>query len=202
MSHSQTSDVSRREFLAVAGSVGAATAVAPKASSAAADFVVTVDVTKTPFVYSCPQSPDPYNLYVDLTTAKTVSWKAVSQGSNHAVGIFFPKETPFLDPSGRPMYALLWSEREENANPIIAKFDLYASGKYEYRVAVFDKQTGTTHSEDPRIIVGSGGIELGNKLNEIRGELESLKQSSNSEEVKHELKTIEDKLSRIIASLQ
>lgn len=206
MSRSEGSDVSRREFLAVAGGVGAATSfVVPETRSAAAsaDYVVTVDVTKTPFAYTSPQTPDAYNLHVDVTKIKTVSWKAVSQGSNHSMGIFFPKETPFLNPSdGRPMYALLWSDREESANPIIANLDPYASGKYEYRIAVFDKQTGKTYSEDPRIIVGSGNIELIAELSEIKGEIESLEESSHSEEAKRELKRINDKLSGIIASLQ
>ena len=69
------------------------------------DHTVTIDVTQDPIKYSDEKGNDAY--YLEVYPTNTVSWMATSSGQKgnqkHAVGIFFPDETPFVDNNNRPV---------------------------------------------------------------------------------------------------
>src|SRR5580700_54776 len=177
-----STSVSRRHFLAVAGSVAATGSLSAsngsnlaKAAAPPIHYPVTIDARPTPFTSTTPvpvAATPAYHLHV-ASANSTVSFTVISSGGNqHSAAIFFPNDTPFVDKNGRPMQASVWSQTEESALAMLP-MDPDASGQYEYRVVVFDKVAGTTASEDPKIIVGGGGIELAEiieKLNEIKKE--------------------------------
>jgi hypothetical protein len=177
-----STSVSRRHFLAVAGSVAATCSLSAgngsnlsNAAAASINYPVTIDARTTPFTYttSVPMAATPaYHLHV-ASANSTVSFTVITSGANqHSAAIFFPNDTPLVDKNGRPMQAFVWSQTEESA-PAMLPMDPDASGQYEYRIVVFDKVAGTTTSEDPKFIVGGGGIELTEiieKLNEIKKE--------------------------------
>ena len=186
------SDVNRRQFLAVAGGAAAASSLsagkglnlANAAATPPINYPVTIDARTTPFAYSTtvPVASTPaYHLHL-ASANSTVTFTAITSGANqHSAAIFFPTDTPFVDKNGRPMYAFTWSQTEESTLAVLS-VDPDASGPFEYRVVVFDKLTGTTVSEDPKIIVGSGNFEL----SEIIEKLERIKKAHPDED-----KTIE-----------
>jgi hypothetical protein len=185
------SDVNRRQFLAVAGGAAAASSLsagkginfANAAATPLINYPVTIDARTTPFTYSTTvpvAGTQAYHLHL-ASANSTVTFTAITSGANqHSAAIFFPTDTPFVDKNGRPMYAFAWSQTEEPLAVLLMDPD--ASGPFEYRVVVFDKLTGTTLSEDPKIIVGSGNYEL----NEIIEKLERIRKAHPDED-----KTIE-----------
>jgi hypothetical protein len=203
-------NVSRREFLAAAGTVAAASSlpvektsrVVPVPTPAPADYLVKVDARTKPFSYLDGGGKPAYHLNVGVAAGSRVAWQATSVHSNkHCVAIIFPKETPLVDTNGRPLYAVLWSEIEESSGPTYYNVDPDAAGHYEYTVVVFDRESGTTQSDDPKMIVGSGSLELAvelksalSQLIEVRKALSGKsglgKEASEIESVEHTLEVI------------
>jgi hypothetical protein len=199
---SDTSNLSRRHFLAVAGGVAVASSVAAakdlelaEAAAVSINYPVTIDARTTPFKYTTNvpvAGTDAYHLHVAAATS-TVTFTVVTSGANqHSAAIFFPNDTPFVDLNARPMNAFAWSESEEGAKLALLPMDQDASGRFEYRVVVFDKLTGTTVSEDPKIIVGTGGFEL---ETQVFKELNELSISCPKESEK--IKSVEGKLKQL-----
>jgi hypothetical protein len=159
----EPSNVSRRQFLAVAGSVAAASsfAVGKDAGSAQplpatqtpANPVVTIDITKAPISYSASG----HNAYrLKAKNRDIVKWQAITSSTDHRVTILFLKDTPFSDGNKKPVYAFHGSQDDEKKKGIGGTIDDDASGTYEYSVAVFDDKTNLTYTDDPKIIVGTG----------------------------------------------
>ena len=198
--NSDDSNVSRRSFLVGAGTVAAASplAVAGVPSNVQAapaaistSYTLTIDVTKNPIAYGAVDnhgnSTNGYKLRVFPNDS--VSFKAVSSGKNrHFAAVVFLADTPFNDPTtGRPVNALIWSEGNE-ANPSVLNVDADALGSYEYRVVVFDKENGAGYTEDPKIMVGTGGL----VISKVLKELDEIAEANPKE--KEKIKSIESNL--------
>jgi hypothetical protein len=211
------SNLNRRAFLAVAGSVVATSSIGgEKASSyvhapiptgppAPVNYIVSVDATTYPFSYLDGNGNKVYHLTV--AAGSKVAWQAKTSNPNkHCVAILFPKESPIVDTNLRPLYALLWSEMEESSGPNYFSVDPDASGAYEYTVVVFDRQSGTTQRDDPKMIVGSGNQELREQVASARSELQDVHKEllgkANVETQVKEIGTIEAKLTAIIDELK
>ena len=197
--NSDDSNVSRRSFLVGAGTAAAASslAVAGVASNATAapaatstSYTVTIDVTKNPIAYGAVDnhgnSTNGYKLHVFPNDS--VSFKAVSSGKNrHFAAIVFLAGSPLDDSTGRPVNALIWQESDE-ANPSVLNVDADALGSYEYRVVVFDKENGAGYTEDPKIMVGTGGL----VISKVLKELDEIAEANPKE--KEKIKSIESNL--------
>jgi hypothetical protein len=218
--NTDASNVSRREFLTAAGTVAAVTSLpvektsslvpapVPPAPAVPADYIVKVDAKTKPFSYVDGAGKPAYHLNVSVAAGSRVAWQATSPHSNkHCVAILFPKETPLVDTTtGRPLYAVLWSEIEESSGPTYYSVDPDASGHYEYTVVVFDRESGATQSDDPKMIVGSGNLELKVELTSVLGELREVQKALSGkpsvEKQAGEIESVERKLEGIIKTLK
>jgi len=205
----EASNVSRRQFLAVAGSVAAANSFAvgkdsgsaqalPPAPSPA-DPLVTIDITTAPISYSVSG----HNAYrLKVKAGDSVKWQAKTTSAKHRVTILFLKDTPFSDGSKKPLYAFHGSEVDESGSGIGGTIDDDASGTYEYYVAVFDDKTNLTYTDDPKIIVGSGN----DAAAEITLALDDLKradaQLSSKPKLQKQIESIEHELEHLIDELK
>ena len=213
------SNVSRRQFLAAAGSVAAASSFALGKDSGSAQSTpspppipppvvhnVTIDVTKKPISYSVG-NPAANAYHLQVNPNEVVTWTAVTSSPNpkHCVAIFFQKETPLADTNIRPVRTLLWSERDETPNGPPVTIDPDASGIYEYSVAVLDEGTQTTYTDDPRIIVGTGNFEarttITSALDELRKAAE-VAERKREPELGKQIESVEKKLERAIDELK
>ena len=59
------------------------------------------------------------------------------------------------------MPIIVWSAKDVNS-PIATVVE--QSGSYEYYVAAYDVDKGMSYTDDPKIIVGNGGIETDERL--------------------------------------
>lgn len=161
---SESSNVSRRHFLAVVGSVAAASPFAlgksvssaqPPPASSPVDYPITIDIT-TPntFKYSTPTQSDA-SVLKNVTANQTFTWAVKTpKAGNYRVTIFFLKKTPFADVNKKPVFAF---EGDSGHGGVGGKISGSPSiGTYKYYVAVFDDESGLTCTDDPKIIVGDG----------------------------------------------
>jgi hypothetical protein len=186
--NSEASNVSRRHFLAVAGSVAAASSFAvgkdgesTKASTVAAKhYVVTIDVTGNQIYYSAPGIPDARNLPVNQ--GDDIKWKVKSAPPNpkHHGAILFPITSPFAGTN-----SLQWTENDD----AMAGYGVGAAqnvGQHKYSVAIYDRVKHKLYLDDPKIIVGSGNsaitqlMEARKELAEVRGQIVSIEKELES----------------------
>jgi plastocyanin len=200
--NSNASNVSRRQFLAVASSVAAVSSLAvAKASSleppSPEDPSVVIDITTSPISYSVA-GHHAYRLNAD--PGDRVTWTAKTTGPKHHLAILFLKETPLVDASNRPMYAVHGSEIDEAGSGIGGTIDNDALGTYEYYVAVFDNATNLTYTDDPKIIVGTGNAEA--QINLARGDLKRAEaQLSSKPKQQKQIESIEHELEHLVNDL-
>jgi hypothetical protein len=187
--NANTSNVSRRHFLAVAGSVAAASSLAvgkeeksekpPSAPVAPVHYLVTmtVDATNNQISYKAKNTDTDTDVSMpsNALTVKEgdeVKWRAITSGAKprHRAKVRFTKTSPFKDST------FTWSEGHVGGDIIQP---LSAGTSYYYCVAVFDKATGDVFADDPTIIVGGNdaSAEIGqaeNKLTDVRKQIESV----------------------------
>jgi hypothetical protein len=157
--NSDAQTVSRRRFIAVAGSVAATSSfVVGKESNfaqpvpqptAPVHYLVTIDVTNDPISYTAENKdtstgvPMPNN---SLTVNKgdEVKWQAKTAGPNakHRAHVRFTTTTPFS------VQEFKWSENGFGGG--------YTQnvGAHYYCVGIFDKVRQEVYADDPKIIVG------------------------------------------------
>jgi len=188
--NSEASNVSRRHFLAVAGSVAAASSFAAgkdgestKASTVAAkQYVVTIDVTGDQISYSAPGIPDARNLPVNQGDG--IKWKVKSAQPNpkHYSAILFPTTSPLASTTGSSLH---WTENDD-ATAGYGAGAAQTVGQHYYCVAVFDRVKHKLYLDDPKIIVGSGNnavtqlMEARKELAEVRGQIVSIEKELES----------------------
>lgn len=107
-------------------------------------------------------NPKPYGFSLVVYANETVVWKAKTLGTKNVVAIFFPNGTPFADQNGRPMPIIVWSAKDVNSPTATV---VEQSGSYDYSVAAYDEDKGKSYTDDPKIIVGNGGIETDERVN-------------------------------------
>lgn len=177
------SDVTRRRFLAVAGSAVASSVVLANAGETAEalplptnpnTYTITVhaDVPNKKLKYEAKDAngkvqADP--LYVDV--GDSVIWVVKSHGQKHNATISFKQgTTPFNQAD------FDWNEQDEasasgkNSGTIKVGDDIC----YPYSIAVFDPDLNLVYVDDPTIIVGGDGIEASAKIMHARTELEAV----------------------------
>jgi hypothetical protein len=193
--NSNTSNVSRRKFLAVAGTVAAASSLAvgkdvQSAQSSAAPaspvhYLVTIDATTNPISYSAKNKdtntnvPMP-NKSLTVNLGDEVKWRATTTGPNprHRAGIRFTSTSPFS------VIEFKWSENQSGGG------NTQYAGTYYYCVGVFDHQSHEIYADDPKIIVGGATAKA--EVTEAESELK---------EVKERIESIEALLSKAIEQL-
>jgi hypothetical protein len=154
----------QRQSLALVFSLLAATSVAFGQPNSHA---VTIDFTQSPISYSDAYShngvvtPNPTAYRLVVYANETVVWKAKTSGTKNVVAIFFPNGTPFADQNGRPLPIIVWSAKDVNSPTATV---VEQSGSYEYSVAAYDEDKGKSYTDDPKIIVGNGGIETDERV--------------------------------------
>jgi hypothetical protein len=210
---SATSKVSRRHFLAVAGTVSAATSLGPGTGSATAQPVpqppIHVDhpVTIHPAANNNlsykegTNSADP--LTVDVN--QSVTWQVNTAGKKYHVTILFEKKrTPFVDlTTGKPVHAIHGTEQDEGTLTVGGTVGPNATGEYPYAVAVFDDVTKETYSDDPKIIVGTGFDEAKEALTSALDEVKEAEVAlSGRPKQREQAKSIETQLVQLIAELK
>lgn len=160
-----------------------------------AKYAVTIDTTKGSFdyYYVDAQGNQHECRNLNVTARDTVSFTAKTPGNKpHCAAICFLGQTPFIDQNGIAIYALLWSEQDETNPQELTVEGALAS--YEYRVVVFDRGTGKGKTDDPKVIIGTGG--LGLRLKELELIEEEIKKISLR--VEEKLKAIETKLNLLV----
>jgi hypothetical protein len=150
-------NVTRRRFLAVAGSVAATSSLvpgkdstlfaAPSPPTPVADYPVAIDVSDpTNIKYSTPAQGDASTLD-KVTTGQTFTWTLKPLSKFH-LAILFPK-TPFS------VHGFMGSQDDASQGKIGGKITATVGG-YKYWVIAHDDATGKTFIHDPKIIVGRG----------------------------------------------
>ena len=184
--NSDVSTVSRRRFLAAAGSMAAASSFAvgkdvgsPQTSPGVVPvhYLVTihVDVTSGSISY-CAQNTDtgqdvpmPNN---DLTVnmGDEVKWQAdTGPHGKHRANVRFTKTSPFSKSEFK------WSENQTGGGRITTLI----TDTYYYCVGVFDVNRQEIYADDPRIIVG-GTFDAKAEIEEARRELREVKEKITS----------------------
>jgi hypothetical protein len=203
--NSDVSNVSRRQFLAAAGTVAAASsfAVGKDSDSAQttpplppADYVVTIDVTTKPISYSARDGQgnvvNMSNNGLMVNPNDSVTWKVHSRRKKYSltIGFFNTTTTPLMDASNNPLYSVSGTEADEGTKKIGGMIEPNATGTYKYSVRGKD-DAGTPFPDDPTIIVGK--LSPRAKLIEAKGELK---------QVEDKIKSIEEELGVIIDELK
>ena len=144
--------------------VGASSEAAPPPT--ASKYVVTIDVSVTPYSYTYPTANGTASAYkLPVNRGDTVAFVArTPKGSKHFAAVIFLSESPLVDSSGRPVPAILWPEHNP---PQPLTVDLEAAGTYEYRIVVFDRETETPYTEDSKIIVGGGTMRTADLVRQL-----------------------------------
>jgi hypothetical protein len=167
---------------------------------------ITVDVTKTPILYTdtfsnggAPKTQPAYRL--EVNTNDTIAWKIITSGGMHAAAIVFPNGTPAADANGRSVPLMAWSERDGGSPQLTI---VEAAGTYEYEVVVYDETNKTRYIDDPRIIVGNGGIETEwKKISAALGDLrEATTELSGMPKQQKQVESIEQELEKKAAELK
>jgi hypothetical protein len=177
------SNVSRRRFLAVAGSVAAASTLAAGSDVESAavpatpvHYLVTIDVTKNPILYTAQNSdtmttvPMPNNC-LTVNNGDEIKWQAQTTGSTpkHRAHIHFTTTTPFAVQDFR------WSEGGYGGGTT------KNTGTHYYCVGVFDKVKQEVYADDPKIIVG-GTLDAKAEIVAAESELREVKEKIGSVE--------------------
>ncbi|HEV7220520.1 MAG: hypothetical protein ACHP8A_11960 [Terriglobales bacterium] len=190
--NSDTSNVSRRHFLAVAGSVAAASSLAVGKDEKSEKpsptprvqthylITLTVDADNDEITYSASNNNDAaHPVPVDMPhktltvyVGDEVKWQAKTSGSKpkHRAKVRFTNTYPFKKREFK------WSENESDGDTVQPKQE---GTIHYYCVAVFDKSKPEVYADDPIIIVGGSdaSIEIGqaeNKLADVRKQIESV----------------------------
>jgi hypothetical protein len=189
-------NVSRRRFLAVAGSVAATSSfVVGERSNSGADptplpplvhYLVTIDVTSDPISYTAENtdtstSVSMPNNSLRVNNGDEVKWQAKTAGPNakHRADIRFTTTTPFA------VKEFKWSENGFGGGIT------QNAGTHYYCVGVFDKVKQEVYADDPKIIVG-GTSDARAKVVEAETELR---------EVKEKIGSIENLLRKAVETL-
>lgn len=143
-----------------------------------ASHSVSVDVTKKPIYYKDENGNSAYRLPVG--SKDTVVWSIAPQSgiTYTAMAIVFPDGTPFADADGRPLPILTWSDKDGKSQKATV---VVSSGEYEYCVFAYDQTNKIIYADDPKIIVGNGGLEsdvrIMSVLDRIQNRLDSVERS-------------------------
>jgi hypothetical protein len=178
------SNVSRRQFLSVAGSVAAASSLAmgkhsespqtPSALVQPVHYLVTIDVTSGSISYSAQnkdtsQAVSMPNNCLTVNKGDEVKWQAktASPHPQYRASIRFTTTSPFSVPEFK------WSENQFGGGNTLT------AGTYYYCVGVFDKVKHEIYADDPKIIVG-GTFDARAKVEEAERELGEVKEKIGS----------------------
>ncbi len=183
--NSDASNVSRRKFLAVAGTVAAANSLAVGKDVGSAQtttqstpvslvhYLVTITVANNSISYyalnkDTGQAVSMPNNSLTVNPGDEVKWKAITPGPNrHRASVRFTTTTPFT------VKEFKWSENQTGGGNTQG-----GPASHYYLVAVFDKDTQEVYSDDPKIIVGGAFVKA--EIIEAESELQAVKEKIES----------------------
>jgi hypothetical protein len=165
-------NVSRRQFLAAAATIAAASSFAVGKDSDSAqttgpmapvDYVVTVVVVdKKPNKYRARDGDGPVTLDsnngLQVSRNDTVAWEVENASRKYHLTIGFLKTptTPLVDENGDSLYAVSGTEADQGTKKLWGRIGPSTpKGTYRYYVRADD--TNGPHPDDPTIIVGKRG---------------------------------------------
>jgi hypothetical protein len=178
--NSDVSNISRRRFLAAAGTVAAANSlVAGKAVSTERNtaqpvpppspdsYLVTITVRNGSFSYEYSKNNGPSvqmpNKSLTVNRHDQVEWQASVEGSHRHHGkVRFTGGSPFNNNEFK------WTENHKGGGPITTSI----LDEYYYCVGIHDDDVGDVHPDDPKIIVGGRGPEA--QLHQAESELRAV----------------------------
>jgi hypothetical protein len=203
---SDESNVSRRQFLAAAGTVATAGSFAVGTNSDLAQaspnpstpgpYRVTVVVDSNGNItYTATDGADKPVLADELETVPgdLVRWKAHIASNKYRLTIMMFFKTPLEDGASFPLYVVSGTEADGAADKIGAKIGAGASGRYKYFVRVVDHGSGKPYLDDPTIIVGRD-FSAREIVEQAKGELADVRQTIKS--IEGELGEALDKLKK------
>lgn len=209
--NSEVSKLNRRQFLATAGTVAAASSFAVAngpdsdfeqvsyAPLTSGPYVVSIDITTTPISYRAYDGhghPVPMtNNALQAQPRDSVTWKVNCVGKKYHVTIMFVSAagTPLVDASNKPVFAVAGTESDEGTTKIGGMIGPLASSTYKYSVRALDDTTGILYPDDPTIIVGRP-LSTRKKLVEVNGELRDVQ--AKIEFIEKELEGVIEELKR------
>jgi hypothetical protein len=170
--NSDACNVSRRQFLAAAATIAAASSFAVGKDSDSAqttgpiapvDYVVTVVVVdKKPNTYRARDGHGPVPLHnnngLEVTQNDTVAWEVENDSRKYrlTIGFFKTLTTPLVDENGDSMYAVSGTEVDQGTKKLWGRIGASTpDGTYRYYVRADDGNG--PHPDDPTIIVGKRG---------------------------------------------
>jgi plastocyanin len=175
-----SSNLTRRRFLAVASTAAAASSMSvgtelgsSQSTPVQVHYVVTIDVRSGSFSYTVSPKGDPHNL--EVNRGDEVKWLVKTSGPKHRGAALFIKTTPFIDAHGNPVRPFHWSDTDETSTGYSAGL-AQNKGTHEYCVAVFDENTGQLYLDDPKIIVGGAALDARAEIIEAEGELKDVRE--------------------------
>jgi hypothetical protein len=197
--NSDVTNVTRRRFLTVAGTVAATSSFSVGKDSSLSQtvpaptpvkYLVTIDVRSGSISYSVSPTIDPHIMKVNVNDE--ITWQVKSAGSHpkHHAAVLFIATTPFLDTNGQPATTFQWSDSDD-ANIGVGGGKTQTKGTHEYCVAVFDKAKGKLYLDDPKIIVG-GTVDAKGQIVEAESELRAVR--AKIESIENALRTAIPKL--------
>jgi plastocyanin len=184
--NSDASNLSRRKFLAVAGTVAAANSLAVGKDVGSAQtttqstpvspvhylVTITVDVANNSISYDAlnkdtgKPAPMPNNS-LTVMPGDEVKWTARTSGHRYRASVRFTTTTPFA------VKEFKWSENQTGGGNTQG-----GAANHYYLVAVFDKDTQEVYSDDPKIIVGGASVKA--EIIEAESELQAVKEKIDS----------------------
>jgi hypothetical protein len=190
--NSDECNVSRRQFLAAASTIAAATSFAvgkdsdsaqPSAPTTPVDYVVTVVVKTNPPTYRARDAHGPVTLYnnngLQVNPNDTVTWEVDNGGKEYrlTIGFFKTPTTPLVDTNGKSLYSVSGTEADQGTKHIGGTIGSgTAKGTYKYYVRADDAKG--PHPDDPTIIVGRPGPpeeeQLRRELREVQTKMQSI----------------------------
>jgi len=218
--NSDPSNVTRREFLAGAGTfattgflviAGPSSEAEPRSNPAnPPDHTMTFDATKDPIACSSvplQTGPDPCLLTVKIK--EVVHWKAITGKDKHRLAVLFIDRTPFVDKDGDKVWAFHGTDSDETGgigkhasiDPTLSEGDVF-----EFSIGIWDEKDPTkirSYTGDPTIMIGKGGSAIASaiaKLKAANGLL--LKAAAAYPPESDNIKSIEAKVATLVDKLQ
>jgi hypothetical protein len=201
--NSDACSVSRRQFLAAAGTIATASSFSVGKDSDSTqgmppiipvDYVITIKVKNGTISYSAKDVHGHvvtlHNNGLQVNPKDSVKWEIDNDDGKYRVtiGFFKTPTTPLVDKNDNPLYSVSGTEADYGTQNIWGRIGSAANKTYNYSVRVHDAKG--SHADDPTIIVGKPG--RSEKLKEAKGELR---------EVRDKIAAIEEELGEVIGEL-
>ena len=220
---SNNSNVTRREFLAGAGTMvttgyliigGPSTAAAARPfPPGPPDHIMTFDATQSPIacILSPPQPTGADPCVLTVKTKEVVHFRAITSAikHKHRLAVLFIDDTPFVDKDGDKVWAIHGTDSDEtNGIGKDAHIDpkLQVGDYFEFSVGIWDEHDANkikSYTGDPTILIGKGGTLVASAIAKLTAANVLLQKAAVADPSDSgEIKSIEDKVSALIVKMR